>query len=152
MLKAKNKVKIPAKNVILVNNLHPTSKLPITNKAVMESVSKVMKGEDCRFNEIIVNFVNNRMIKQLNVKHLKHSYFTDIITFPYNNDNKKIEGEIFISLDTVKKNGEFYGSGYKMELKRVIIHGSLHLAGYSDKTGNQKKIIREKEDYYLMHK
>ncbi len=48
MLKAKNKIKIPAKNAILVNNLHPTSKLPITNKAVMESVSKVMNGEDCR--------------------------------------------------------------------------------------------------------
>lgn len=149
MIKVKKKAKISQKTSILVNNLHPTNKLPITNKAVMESVSKVMKGEDCRINEIIVNFVNNRMIRKLNIEHLNHNYFTDIITFPYNDDNKNIEGEIFISLDTVKTNGETYSSGYKRELKRVIIHGCLHLAGYNDKTNIQKKLIREKEDFYL---
>jgi len=108
-----------------------------------------MDGEDCRFNEIIVNFVNDRAIKKINNAHLNHNYNTDIITFPYNDKSKEIEGEIFISLDTVKKNGKFYGSGYKLELKRVIIHGCLHLAGYKDSTSGQKELIRNKEDYYL---
>jgi len=144
------KVKKHSKTAILINNLHPSYKLPITHNNVRELVSKVMDGEDCQFNEIIVNFVDNRAIKKLNKKHLKHDYFTDIITFPYNDKStKNIEGEIFISLNTVKENGKFYGSGYKLELSRVIIHGSLHLTGYSDKTNKEKELIRNKENFYL---
>lgn len=144
------KVKKHSKTAILINNLHPSYKLPVTHNNVRELVSKVMDGEDCQFNEIIVNFVDNRAIKKLNKKHLKHDYFTDIITFPYNDKStKNIEGEIFISLNTVKENGKFYGSGYKLELSRVIIHGSLHLTGYSDKTKKDKELIRNKENFYL---
>lgn len=144
------KVKKHSKTAILINNLHPSYKLPVTHNTVRELVSKVMDGEDCQFNEIIVNFVDNRAIKRLNKKHLKHDYFTDIITFPYNDKStKNIEGEIFISLNTVKENGKFYGSGYKLELSRVIIHGSLHLTGYSDKTNKEKELIRNKENFYL---
>jgi len=108
-----------------------------------------MDGEYCRFSEIIVNFVNDSAIRKINLAYLDHSYYTDIITFPYSDKSKQIEGEIFISLDTVKKNGKFYGSGYKMELKRVIIHGCLHLAGYKDDTKSQKELIRSKENFYL---
>ena len=144
------KVKKHSKTAILINNLHPSYKLPLTHYNVRELVSKVMDGEDCQFNEIIVNFVDNRAIKRLNKKHLNHDYFTDIITFPYNDKSaKNIEGEIFISLNTVKENGKFYGSGYKLELSRVIIHGSLHLTGYSDKTKKEKELIRNKENFYL---
>lgn len=134
---------------ILINNLHPTFKPPISHKTVKSLISKVMQGEDCILKEVIVNFVGNRKIKELNKKYLKHNYFTDIITFPYNTKPKSIEGELFISLDTVKKNGIFYKSGYKRELKRVIIHGCLHLAGYSDGTKNQKELIYNKENSYL---
>ena len=108
-----------------------------------------MDGEDCQFNEIIVNFVGNKAIKKINNDFLKHNYFTDIITFPYNDKRKQIEGELFISLDTVKKNGEIYSSGFKMELTRVIIHGCLHLAGYKDAKKNEKELIRKKENFYL---
>ncbi|MBE2227612.1 MAG: rRNA maturation RNase YbeY [Ignavibacteria bacterium] len=150
MSRNKQEVKKHTKKAILINNLHPYYKLPITHNNVRELVSKVMYGEDCPFNEIIVNFVDNRAIKKLNKKHLKHDYFTDIITFPYNDKSAKdIEGELFISLNTVKENGKIYESGYKMELSRVIIHGSLHLAGYLDKSKRQKELIREKENYYL---
>ena len=150
MSRNKQEVKKHTKKAILINNLHPYYKLPITHNNVRELVSKVMYGEDCPFNEIIVNFVDNRAIKKLNKKHLKHDYFTDIITFPYNDKSaKNIEGEIFISLNTVKENGKFYGSGYKLELSRVIIHGSLHLTGYSDKTNKEKELIRNKENFYL---
>lgn len=104
--KGKYKGKIQKNSSILINNFHPAYKLPISHKIVKESLSKVMDGEDCRFNEIIVNFVNNRMIRKLNSDHLKHDYFTDIITFPYNDKSNEIEGELFISLDTVKKKRE----------------------------------------------
>ena len=108
-----------------------------------------MYGEDCRFHEIIVNFVENKAIKKINKDYLGHSYYTDIITFPYNDKRNQIEGEIFISLDTVKENAKIYGSGFKMELSRVIIHGSLHLTGYRDTTNKQKELIRRKENFYL---
>ncbi len=137
------------KSLILINNLHPSYKLPFSHNNVRESVSKVMDGEDCRFNEITVNFVNDSAIRKINLEYLGHNYDTDIITFPYNDKSNEIEGELFISLDTVKKNGKFYGSGYKMELRRVIIHGCLHLAGYKDAKNKQKELIRSKEDFYL---
>lgn len=143
------KTHLVTKKAILVNNSHPTLKLPITINSVKSLVSKVIHGEDCRFNEISVNFVQNSDLKRINRKFLNHDYNTDIITFPYNSNTKNIEGEIFISLDTVKENGKFYGSGYKQELKRVIIHGSLHLTGYLDRTKRQKELITEKENYYL---
>jgi rRNA maturation RNase YbeY len=133
----------------LINNFHPTFKLPISHKNVKSLIAKVMHGEDCKLNEVIVNFVSDKKIKEINKKYLKHNYFTDIITFPYNSKQNTIEGELFISLDTVKNNGIFYRSGYKRELKRVIIHGCLHLAGYKDGTKKDKELINNKENFYL---
>lgn len=143
------KDKLHTKTAILINNLHPSNKLPITHNTVRELVSKVLYGEYCQIGEIILNFVDNKAIKKINTEYLKHDYSTDIITFPYNDKSDQIEGEIFISLDTVKKNTKTYGSGYKMELERVIIHGCLHLAGYLDATNKQKELIRRKENFYL---
>ena len=108
-----------------------------------------MYGEDCKIKEIAVNFVENKVIKKINYEYLKHKYYTDIITFPYNDKREQIEGELFISLDTVRKNAKNYGSGYKRELERVIIHGCLHLAGYKDALKSEKELIREKENFYL---
>ena len=93
--------------------------------------------------------VNNSKIRKINKDFLKHDYFTDIITFPYENDRNKIEGEIFISLDTVRKNSDLYDVSYTQELKRVIIHGALHLVGYNDKTEKEKEAVRKKENFYL---
>lgn len=136
----------------MINNLHPTLKLPITHKNVKAIVSKVVSNENCGIDELSINFLSDSRIKAINRKYLKHDFFTDIITFPYNGDKKQIEGEIFISLDSVRKNGKFYGSGYKGELKRVIIHGCLHLVGYDDRSKTQKELIRARENYYLSNK
>ena len=108
-----------------------------------------MGGEDCGFSEIIVNFVDKNELRKINRKFLKHNYYTDIITFPYNSNKKSIEGELFISPETVKENGEIYCTGFKRELERVIIHGCLHLSGYKDVTKREKELIRRKENFYL---
>jgi rRNA maturation RNase YbeY len=100
-------------------------------------------------NTLDINLVDDKKIMQINRKYLKHNYSTDIITFAYEIDKKSIDGEIFISLDTVKKNSLIYNTLYTQELKRVIIHGCLHLTGYNDRTKKEKKLIREKEDFYL---
>jgi rRNA maturation RNase YbeY len=108
-----------------------------------------MKGEDCLVNEISLNFINDTKIREINKKYLDHNYSTDVVTFWYNNSRKNVEGEIFISLDTVKYNGSLYKEGFKRELERVIIHGCLHLAGYNDRTKKEMELIRSKEEFYL---
>lgn len=88
-------------------------------------------------------------MRKINKNYLNHEYDTDVITFTYDNDKGNLDGEIFVSPETVKKNAKFYNVSQVQELKRVIIHGCLHLAGYNDRTKKQKELMRNKENYYL---
>jgi len=88
-------------------------------------------------------------LHELNLKYLNHDTYTDIITFDYSDDTRLLSGDIFISLDRVKENAKHYHVSFVKELHRVMIHGLLHLAGYKDKTSEEKMAMRAKEDYYL---
>lgn len=149
MVSKLKKANFYTKSTILVNNLHPSLKPPLSSKYIRELVSQVVEGERCKLSELTINLVNDRNIKKINNSYLNHNYYTDIITFPYDNSKKNIDGEIFISLDTVKKNAKSYNTSFKTEFKRVIVHGCLHLTGYDDRTKKQKELIRAKENYYL---
>jgi len=83
-----------------------------------------------------------------NKTFLNHDTLTDIITFDYSMSNK-ISGDVFISVERVLDNSKEFNVTFEQELKRVIIHGFLHLLGYKDKTEKDQKVMREKEDYYL---
>lgn len=96
-----------------------------------------------------VNLLKNKDIRTINNKYLKHNYSTDIITFQYEREKRKIDGELLISLDKVKENSKFFRTGYKNEFKRVLIHGCLHLAGYKDDSKKHVELIRIKENSYL---
>ena len=85
---------------------------------------------------------------EINKQYLKHDYYTDVITFDYS-ENDKISGDIFISIDRVVDNSKKYSEKKNTEIRRVIIHGILHLIGYNDKLDDEKKIMTEKENYYL---
>jgi probable rRNA maturation factor len=91
-------------------------------------------------------FCSDPYLHALNVEYLQHDTYTDIITFPYQ-DPPLVEGDIFISLDRVADNAEMLGIPFDVELRRVIIHGVLHLLGYPDKTeaDEQKMRILEEE-------
>ncbi len=93
-------------------------------------------------------FTSNEQLKLINQEYLNHNYFTDVITFDYTNENV-ISGDIFISIDQVKLNAEMYEVPFQEELRRVLIHGILHLMGYKDASVEEKYLIREKENEAL---
>jgi rRNA maturation RNase YbeY len=98
--------------------------------------------------EISYIFCSDEYLHKMNVEHLSHDTFTDIITFNYCVD-ELINSDLFISIDRVKENAITFNNTFQNELHRVIIHGILHLIGYDDKTEEDQVIMRAKEDFYL---
>lgn len=94
-------------------------------------------------------FCTDKFLLNINKEHLAHDFYTDIITFPYSEQNKPIHAEVFISVDRVKENAESFKTPFQSELHRVIIHGLLHLVGYSDKSEEEKKTMRAAENNML---
>lgn len=92
-------------------------------------------------------FCSDEYLHKMNVQYLNHDTLTDIITFPYAEDY--IEGDLFISVDRTNENATKFGCTAEEELHRVIIHGVLHLIGYGDKSPEEQKVMRSKENYYL---
>jgi probable rRNA maturation factor len=94
-------------------------------------------------------FVSDEYLLKMNQEHLSHDFYTDIITFNYN-EKDSLGGEMYISLDRVRDNAnEFSGGDFDRELFRVIIHGVLHLIGFDDQTDEDELKIREEEEVCL---
>lgn len=108
----------------------------------------VAESEVKRLGDVNLIFCSDNYILDVNMKYLQHDYFTDIITFDYCEGNV-LNGDLFISIDTVRDNAQFYGTEFEDELNRVMVHGVLHLIGYDDHTEEDIKVMRSKEDYYL---
>lgn len=117
-------------------------------KRIRKWILNTSKNENKEVGDINIVITSDSYLYEVNVRHLSHDTFTDIITFDYSVENE-ISGDIFISLDRVKENAKEFKSLTLKELHRVIIHGVLHLIGYKDKTKHQKLEMRAKEDYYL---
>ena len=98
--------------------------------------------------EIGYLFVNDEKILEVNNEYLGHDYYTDIITFDYDEGNQ-INGDLVISLDTVRSNAELFGKPYEEELYRVIIHGVLHLCGINDKGPGERELMEAAENRAL---
>jgi rRNA maturation RNase YbeY len=122
----------------------PKIKRRNTSKWIKDVVSHYQK----RVGEISYVFCSDEEILRINKQYLNHDYYTDIITFDYS-EKEIISGDLFISLDTVKSNSEQFGTDYLEELHRVLIHGILHLCGFKDKSSEDEKVMREKENEAL---
>lgn len=108
----------------------------------------VSEEEGRRPGQISVIFCSDPYLLEINRKYLGHDYYTDIITFDYS-EGDTISGDLFISVDTVRSNAEYYSADFKDELDRVIVHGVLHLIGYDDHTDEQTAEMRVRENHYL---
>src|ERR1035437_10050230 len=115
--------------------------------AVKSWILSAIRKEKKKPGDISFIFCNDKYLLALNKKFLKHNTLTDIITFQYPAD--KLSAEIYISIPRVKENAKKFEVSFENELHRVMIHGILHLCGYTDKMPAKKKQMKNREDLYL---
>ena len=111
-------------------------------------IKAVVASYKRRLGDIGYMFVDDEKILEVNREYLGHDYYTDVITFDYDEDDV-VSGDIVISLDTVRSNAELFGKEYDDELHRVIIHGILHLCGINDKLPGEREIMEAAENAAL---
>ena len=115
---------------------------------ISEWISKTISSENCKEGELNYIFCSDYYLHKINVDFLNHDTLTDIISFDYS-VGKELHGDIYISVERVEDNAQDFEVSFEDELARVMIHGVLHYCGYKDKSSDDAKLMRSKEDYYL---
>jgi len=117
-------------------------------RKLKELIIKVIRNENMIPGDLNFIITGDNNIREINKEFLKRDNFTDVIAFDYGTGNK-VDGEVYISVDTVKINANNYKVSLNSELLRVIIHGTLHLCGYRDKEDEEKEIMHKMEEKWL---
>ena len=121
----------------------------LDNEAEISSwITTFCQTENTSVDSLVFAFFSDEDLKTLNIKHLHHDYYTDVISFDESKNNS-LNGNIAISVERVADNASKYSVSFEEELRRVMIHGVLHFMGYNDSTENEIITIRKKEDYAL---
>jgi len=120
----------------------------ISHRELNKWIRNIAASYGRKVGELAYVFCDDEKILEVNRQYLNHDFYTDIITFDYCEDDV-VNGDIFISLDTVRSNSEEQGTDYEEELRRVIIHGVLHLCGIDDKGPGEREIMEAAEDKAL---
>ena len=115
---------------------------------ISEWISKAIISENCKEGELNYIFCSDDYLHKINVDFLNHDTLTDIISFDYS-VGKELHGDIYISVERVEDNAKDFDVSFEDELARVMIHGILHYCGYKDKSDEDAKLMRTKENYYL---
>jgi len=124
--------------------------LEYRNKRSCKSwLKRVALDEGCSIGDVNIILCSDPYLLNINRQFLQHDYYTDIITFDYRQGDV-LSGDLFISVDCVRSNAEYYGATFQDELDRVIVHGLLHILGYDDHSDEEKIIMREKENQSLL--
>jgi rRNA maturation RNase YbeY len=112
-------------------------------------LNDVIKQENKKTGEINIIFYNDKQLLGINKQYLNHHTFTDVITFDYS-EGRFINGDIFISIERVRENAIKYNYTFEEELRRVMVHGVLHLCRYKDKTNDEKQEMKQREEDALV--
>ncbi len=131
---------------IITNNSVTTDGL--NERLLTEWLLDVVRNEGGVLGEITIVFMSDNELIEYNNQYLNHNYYTDIITFDYTGSGV-VSGDLLISIDRVRDNASSLSQSFINELHRVCVHGVLHLLGYKDKTPEDQKDMRAKEDFYL---
>ena len=115
---------------------------------ISEWISKAINSENCKEGELNYIFCSDDYLHKINVDFLNHDTLTDIISFDYS-VGKELHGDVYISVERVEDNAKDFDVSFEDELARVMIHGILHYCGYKDKSDEDAKLMRTKENYYL---
>ncbi|HEY1025227.1 MAG TPA: rRNA maturation RNase YbeY [Sphingobacteriaceae bacterium] len=113
-------------------------------------INQTIISEGYRLNELTFIFCSDEYLLNINREYLNHDTYTDIITFDNSETEGEITGDIFISVERIRENAAKFKVSPTDELHRVIIHGTLHLLGYPDKSKAEKALMTQKEDEYLL--
>ena len=113
-------------------------------------LKKVAETEGFRINDLNYIFCSDQYLHKINLEYLEHDTYTDIITFDNSEDETTIEGDIFVSIERINDNSNTLKTPLEEEIKRVIVHGLLHLCGYNDHTVEDKDKMRHLESKYIL--
>lgn len=112
-------------------------------------IKQAIENENHRLVSLNYIFTTDEVLFELNQHYLGHSTLTDILTFNMSDNEQKIEGDVYISIERAKENAKVFDEPFNREVHRLLIHGVLHLTGYRDKTAAEKAEMKAKEEYYL---
>lgn len=112
-------------------------------------INTTINAENFKLDHLNFIFCADDYLLKINLEFLNHDTLTDIITFDNSEVETLVAGEIYISIDRLRENAKIFNTKFTDELHRVIIHGTLHLLGYQDKSAKAKKLMTKKEDEYL---
>lgn len=134
----------------MVKNLQVFSNYKTINKVFIHKLINALRKElDFIVSSLSIDIISAAEIHQVNKKFLNHDYSTDILTFDYSGNNKKLNAEIMISYEDVKQNAKLYNVKVNDEIARLVIHGILHLTGFNDSKKKDKIIMKRKENQLL---
>lgn len=129
---------------VTVNNQHPRIRLP--KKPLVELGERILKEEGTR-GDVSIVLVDDPTIARLNLRYHHRRGPTDVLSFPFYHE--ELLGDVYISLDTARRQAKEYGHNLTREVRLLLIHGILHLCGYDDQDRESVKRMRARENYYL---
>ncbi len=135
---------------MIIEVFNTTEKKLLPKKKIQKDILSVVAVEGFKPEGLIrVVLVDDKEIHRINIEFLQHNYPTDVITFKVSDEDETFEAEIYISVDTAIKQANEYSVSLEKELRRLAIHGALHLVGFDDATDELRNAMHLKENFYL---
>lgn len=132
-------------------NIYSDNSFKVNKNIIHKIISYIKSQYFINIDSLEINFVASDTIHKINNEYLGHNYPTDVISFNYSNESNNLDGEIFICYQIAEENSKIFKVKYDNEIKRLIIHGVLHLIGYDDTTLSKKRKMKKVEDQLLVY-